>query len=187
MNFVTKFENGLTYRKFLDKYGTDEHKRRWDAFSAKVSLIDAQKELLHSFTRQMKVLVLAGTWCGDCVNQCPIWEHFADENPDNIWIRYFDRDDNPDLAEELMMCGGNRVPALLFLSADGYPCGRFGDRTLAKYRDMAANQLGAACPTGLIPPDRSLTQQVVQDWLNEFERIQLMLRTSGRLRELHGD
>ena len=79
MNFATKFENGLTYRKFLDKYGTDEHKRRWDAFSAEVNLTDAQKELLRSFTRQMKVLVLAGTWCGDCVNQCPIWEHLADE------------------------------------------------------------------------------------------------------------
>ena len=27
----------------------------------------------------------------------------------------------------------------------------------------------------------------VQEWLDEFERIQLMLRTSGRLRQKHGD
>ena len=26
----------------------------------------------------------------------------------------------------------------------------------------------------------------MQEWLNEFERIQWMLRTSGRLRQLHG-
>ena len=25
----------------------------------------------------MKVIVLAGAWCGDCVNQCPILDHFA--------------------------------------------------------------------------------------------------------------
>jgi hypothetical protein len=76
---------------------------------------------------------------------------------------------------------------VLFLSEDGQPCGRYGDRTLSKYRDMAASQLGAACPTGIVPPDQSLTERVVQDWLNEFERIQLMLRTSTRLRELYGD
>jgi len=28
---------------------------------------------------------------------------------------------------------------------------------------------------------------VVQDWLNEFERVQWILRTSGRLRKLHND
>jgi hypothetical protein len=28
---------------------------------------------------------------------------------------------------------------------------------------------------------------VVADWLEEFERVQLILRLSGRLRQLHGD
>jgi hypothetical protein len=27
----------------------------------------------------------------------------------------------------------------------------------------------------------------VQDWLDEIERVQLMLRLSGRLRQKHGD
>jgi hypothetical protein len=52
---------------------------------------------------------------------------------------------------------------------------------------MAAEQLGAACPTGIVPPAQPLLDAVIQDWLNEFERIQLMLRTSGRLRKLHND
>ena len=98
-----------------------------------------------------------------------------------------DRDDNPDLAKELSICGAPRVPSVLFLSEDNHVCGRFGDRTLSKYRQMASDQLGAACPTGLVPQEQSLLQNVTQEWLNEFERIQLMLRTSGRLRELHGD
>ena len=45
---------------------------------------------------------------------------------------------------------------------------------------------GAACSTGL-NTDLSLTEQVLQDWLDDFERIQWMLRTSSRLRQLHGD
>ena len=36
-------------------------------------------------------------------------------------------------------------------------------------------------------PDENFAEQVIQEWVNEFERYQLMLRTSGRLREQHGD
>src|SRR5690606_9435480 len=141
---------------------------------------------LQSFRRRMNVLVVAGAWCGDCVNQCPIFDRFAAEN-ENIHIRYFDRDEHPDLAEELSMCGGNRVPAVQFLSEDGQPCGRYGDRTLAKHREIATSQTGAACPTGIVPPEGELLYAVIGEWLNEFERIQLMLRTSTRLRQRHGD
>lgn len=186
MDLAAKFEEGLPYAAFLEKYADAEQRRRWDGFHATVELSSAQKELLAGFVREMKVFVLAGTWCGDCVNQCPIFAHFAAGN-EKIHVHFFDRDDHPDLAEELSTCGGQRVPAVLFVSEDNFACGRYGDRTLAKYRQMASDQLGAACPTGLVPPDESLLKDVIQDWLNEFERIQLMLRTSGRLRELHGD
>ena len=186
MDFAAKFDEGLNYRDFLAKYGTDEQRRRWEAVHAEVRLSDAQRELLRSFRREMKVLVTAGTWCGDCVNQCPIFAHFEAQGG-RIHVRYFDRDGDAELSGALAICGAPRVPSVLFLSEDGHVCGRYGDRTLSKYRQMAADQLGAACPTGVLPPERSLLESVTQDWLNEFERIQLMLRTSGRLRNLHGD
>jgi len=186
MNFAEVFNQGLRYEAFLSKYGSAEQRRRWEGVYSKVQLSTDQKRLLASFVREMKVLVVAGTWCGDCVNQCPIFQHFAAQN-DKIRIHYFDRDDNRQLAEELSMCGAPRVPAVLFLSEDGFPCGRAGDRTISTYRDMAAKQLGPSCPTGIAPPDKTLLENVTQDWLNEFERIELMLRTSARLRQLHND
>jgi thiol-disulfide isomerase/thioredoxin len=186
MDFGAKFEEGLVYEDFLAQYGSEEQRRRWQAVHGEVRLIDAQKELLHGFEREMKVLVSAGTWCGDCVNQCPIFPRFADES-DNIRIRFFDRDDDSDLAAAISICGAPRVPSVLFLSEDNHVCGRYGDRTLSTYRKMARDQVGSSCPTGLAPPEQSLLQSVTQEWLNEFERIQLMLRTSGRLRQLHGD
>lgn len=186
IDYGSKFEAGLPYQEFLEKYGSDEHRRRWGAFRDQVQLTDAQTALLRGFQREMRVLVLAGAWCGDCVNQCPILDHFAVQN-ERIQIRYLDRDDHPDLAAELSVCGGQRVPAVQFLNEDNQPCGRYGDRTLAKYRQMAADQLGAACPTGLTPPAEHLTESVVQDWLDEFERAQLIMRTSPRLRQKHGD
>lgn len=186
MNFGERFGQGLSYSAFLDKFGSDDHKRKWQAMHEQVRLTDAQVELLKGFTREMKVIVVAGTWCGDCVNQCPIFAHFEAVAP-TIKVRYFDRDASPDLAAELSICGAARVPSLLFLSEDDFPCGRAGDRTLSKYRQMAQGLTGAACSTGLVGKSDDLTPKVVQDWLDEFERIQWMLRTSSRLRQKHGD
>lgn len=185
MDFAARYEQGLAYSDFLDKFGNDQHRSRWAAVRERIALSDPQRALLASFVREMKVLVVAGAWCGDCVNQCPIFDCFSEVNS-RIQVRFFDRDEDSDLSNELTICGGNRVPSILFLSEDGFVCGRYGDRTLAKYRDMAATQLGAACPTGF-GESQSLLEAVTQDWLNEFERIQLMLRMSGRLRQLHGD
>jgi thiol-disulfide isomerase/thioredoxin len=186
MNFATKFDEGLSYQDFLARHGSDHDRARWAAVHAQVTLSDAQQALLGSFQREMKVLVMAGAWCGDCVNQCPVFEHFAAAT-DRIRLRFYDRDAHPDLAERLQTCGAARVPAVLFLSEDDHVCGRYGDRTLSKYRQMAADLGGAACPSGISTPGDVLLAQVTQEWLDEFERIQLMLRTSGRLREKHGD
>lgn len=187
MDFAAKFESGLNYSDFLTTHGTDDQRQRWAAVHDQVNLTTAQTDVLSGFVRQMKVLVIAGAWCGDCVNQCPIFDHFVAASNGKVDLRFFDRDQHSDLADELSTCGGQRVPSALFLSEDNFVCGRYGDRTLAKYRNMAETQLGATCPTGIGGADQSLLDQVTQEWLNEFERIQLMLRLSGRLRKLHND
>src|SRR5262245_11512428 len=77
LDYGAKFETGLGYHEFLAKYGTEEQRRRWESVHEKVSLTAPQRELLASFRRDTKVLCLAGAWCGDCVNQCPIFDHFG--------------------------------------------------------------------------------------------------------------
>ncbi|QDT54920.1 hypothetical protein Pan44_29600 [Caulifigura coniformis] len=184
-DFGAKFDSGLTYTAFLDRHATPEQRRRWDDTFAAMELSAEQTSLLESFTREMKVVVLAGAWCGDCINQCPAFERFA-KATDKIQVRYFDRDADADVAAELHTCGAARVPCVVFLSEDGQFCGRYGDRTLSKYRKMMSNIGGAACPTGLLTAEDE-RNSVVQEWLNEFERIHAMLRTSSRLRQKHGD
>jgi len=185
-DFGAKFSSGQTYNAFLEQYGTEEHRRRWREMFDQIQLSDRQTELLKSFVREMKVLVLAGAWCGDCVNQCPIFAHFERVSP-LIQVRYFDRDADAELAAEMSVCGAARVPSVVFLSEDNFFCGQYGDRTISKYRQMVSSMAGAACPTGLVAPEKSLLDGVVEDWLAEFERIQWMLRTSGRLRQKHQD
>lgn len=186
MNLFPTFEAAYTYHDFLAKYGSDEHRRRWADFHDRVRLSNAQIELLQSFKRELNVLVMAGAWCGDCVQQCPIFEHFATHTP-AIKVRYIDRDADLEVKTYLSIMGGARVPMVVFLSEEGNEAGRFGDRTLTKYRQLAESQLGATCPTGLVAPPPELIAGVTQDWLDIFERVHLMLRLSPRLREKHGD
>jgi thiol-disulfide isomerase/thioredoxin len=184
MNLFEKYTLGLPYADFIARYANDGQKQRWRQVHEQVALTPAQRPLLASFNRSMPVLCLAGAWCGDCINQCPIFEHFAAAAP-AIQIRYLDRDEHADVQRELQINGGNRVPVLVFFSEDGFEVARYGERTLSKYRQMMRDQAGPSCPTGT--SGDPLLVQVTQDWLNEFERVQWLLRLSPRLRQRHGD
>lgn len=186
MNLFDVFSNSHNYTDFLTKYGSDEHRRRWADFHGRVSLTAAQRELLASFKREINVLVMAGAWCGDCVQQCPIFEHFAAAAP-SLKIRYIDRDADLAVKTELSIMGGARVPIAVFFSEEGNEAARYGDRTISKYRQLAKDQLGPACPTGLVAPPAELIAAVTQDWLDIFERVHHMVRLSPRLREKHAD
>ncbi|HJZ90761.1 MAG TPA: thioredoxin family protein [Gemmataceae bacterium] len=186
MNLFDRFASALPMDLFLSKYGTGAHRARWKATFDAVRLTDAQSQLLGSFERQMNVMVLAGAWCGDCSGQCPIFDRFAEVAP-VISVRYLDNADHPDVQQELSINGGNRVPVAVFFSEDGFEVLRYGERTLAKYRLMMRDQAGDSCPTGIGVSLDPLLTQVTQEWLNEFERAQWLLRLSNRLRQKHGD
>lgn len=187
------FEAAHPYAGFLERHATPDQRSRWDAFHKQVRLTSAQQGLLGGFVRRMPVLVLAGAWCGDCVNQCPIFDHFAAASPTAsgtsrlIDVRFLDRDARPDIAAHLKVCGGQRVPVAMFLSEDFTPIFFYGDRTLSAYRAASAAQVGESCASGTVPPAAAAIAAVTSDWLDQFERVQLILRLSGRLRELHGD
>jgi hypothetical protein len=180
------FAESLSYRAFLDTYATRAQRERWDTMHARFALTPAQTELLVSFTRRMPVICLAGAWCGDCINQCPVFDHFA-RTSSAIDLRFLDRDARPAVREALMINGGQRVPVVVFLSEDWHEVVRYGERTLSIYRKMAADQLGPACPTGLVPPADEALATITAEWLAEFERAHLILRLSPRLRARHGD
>jgi thiol-disulfide isomerase/thioredoxin len=186
MNLFPKFAAARPLPEFLAKYGTPSDHAKWDRATAATTLTDAHRQLLAKFTRQTNVLVLAGAWCGDCISQCPAFERFAEIAP-VIKVRYLDRDEHADAQEELQINGGNRVPVAVFFSEDGQEVARYGERTLARYRQLVEQATGEACATGLVKSSDPVQVQAVQDWLDEFERVQWILRLSPRLRKKHGD
>lgn len=177
-------DKGLDFERYLL---TDPARAApWREIHERVELSPDQRALIGGFVRRMPVLVVSGIWCGDCVQQGPLLERIA-EASDLIDLRWLDRDEHSDLARNLRINGGDRVPVVLFMSEDFEPVSILGDRTLTRYRAIAARNLGPSCPLPGAPiPDDELAG-TLQDWLDEFERVQLLLRLSPRLRHRHED
>jgi hypothetical protein len=186
MNLFEKFSAGQPLSDFLARYGSDTDRSKWARAAEQTRLTQTQRQLLGKFTRRTNVLVLAGAWCGDCAAQCPIFESFAEAAP-VIVTRYIDRDVHADVQAALQINGGNRIPVAVFFSEDGHELARYGERTLARYRQMVEQVVGDGCSTGIVKGGDPVQMQIVQEWLNEFERVQWMLRLSPRLRKIHGD
>jgi hypothetical protein len=111
----------------------------------------------------------------------------AAANPAKIDLKWLDRDEHIDLSNLIRINAGLRVPTVIFMAEDFEPVSIFGDRTLTRYRAIAAKQLGPSCPMPGAPIPQDELNATLQEWVNEFERVQLLLRLSTRLREKHGD
>ncbi len=179
-----KHEAGLAYDDYL---ATDSDRAQpWREVERRLALTAAQGSLIESFTRTMNVLCSSGIWCGDCVVQGPMLARIASASA-RIHLRWVDRDEHADLAQRIMINQGLRVPTVIFMAEDFEPISIFGDRTLTRYRAVAAKQLGAHCPLPGAPVPQDELNATMQEWLDEFERVHLLLRLSARLREKHGD
>lgn len=190
IDWLSRFADAYRYDDFLAKYGTKVHVDRWDENARRIELPAERAAVFGKFVRRMNVLCLAGTWCGDCAFQCPIFRKLEQAAPEGIVdVRFLDRDDAPaDVREAMRINGGQRVPAVVFLSEDGYEAARYGEKTLAQYRRETESLQGISCSLGIaIPDDTGYRSAVVGEWADQFERAQLILRLSARLRTKYGD
>ena len=180
------FTKALTYDRYVQT-GTEEQRRRWTQVYDVAHLTDAQKQLVAGFVREMKILIYSGIWCGDCVQQCPLIYRIAEANPAKIDLRFIERPKENELPPEWRINAGSRVPVVIFLSEDNEWCATAGDRTINRYRAIAHAKLGPLCPTGIVAPDKEEIEATLGDWLNEVERVHLMLRLTPRLRQKYQD
>lgn len=192
-----KHAAGLTWDEYLAT-GKPDQRDNWNKVYEQATLSEQQRKLVGDFTRRVNVIALSGIWCGDCVQQGGLVQRIAEAKPAprgggedadaaGIDLRWLDRDAHMDLQERVTINGGQRVPVLIFAAEDYEPVCVYGDRTLSRYRAVAARQLGPSCPLPGAPVPQEEIDATLQDWLDQFERVHLMLRLSGRLRKKHDD
>jgi len=182
----THFEQALPMESFVS--GLDLTERGpWHQRYEQLEITSAQQDVLDSFTRRMKILCLTGPWCGDCALQGAALAKLSHACTDFIDLKFLPRDESwAELIVSSMINAGTRVPVTWILAEDFEPCARIGDRTLSRYRSMARKALGPESNVLTSPPEDPV-QEVLQEMLDEIERVQWMLRLSPRLRERHGD
>lgn len=182
----TKFAQGLIYDAFVALGEPEGHRPQWDQRYGQCELDERQAALIGSFVRPMKVLCLTGTWCGDCALQGAAMQRIAEANA-CIDLRFILRsEEHAELVVKNPVNGGFRVPITWWLAEDGELVHRFGDRTLSRYRSMARKALGDRSNV-FAPTPADPVRTVLNEVIEQFERVHLLLRLSGRLRQLHGD
>ena len=180
------FEQGLPIEPFVS--GLDlTQQGQWQQRYEQLDISSDQQEILDSFKRNMKILCLTGPWCGDCALQGAALAKLAHACTEHIELRFLPRDESwAELIVSSMINAGTRVPVTWIMAEDFEPCARIGDRTLSRYRSMARKALGPDSNV-LAPAPEDPVQEVLQEMLDEVERVQWMLQLSPRLRERHGD
>ena len=182
----SKFEHGMQYADFVATGEAEGHHMQWHERFDRLELTEEQTQLVKGFTRQMNVLCMTGTWCGDCALQGSAMARIAEANP-LINMRYLPRaDEHADLIVPAKINDGFRVPVTWFMAEDFAFVSMFGDRTLSRYRSIARKALGPAANV-IAQPAQDPVREVLSEVLEEFERVHLMLRLSGRFREIHSD
>jgi thiol-disulfide isomerase/thioredoxin len=180
-----EFARALPYREYLQS-GSEAHRTKWVEIEKHITTTNEQREMIGQFVRKINVLCYGGIWCGDCVRQGPMFQALAELNP-KIDLRFAERVDDSQLANELRINGALKVPVLVFLSEDFFELGRFGDRLMTVYRRMARTQIGPSCETGLVAPPQDELAAEMAEWADIFWRMHIILRLAPMLRERYND
>ncbi len=182
-----KFEEGTPYAGFVASGDPEGHRLPWDQRYEQLALAPPQRALVESFEREMNVLCLSGTWCGECALQGSAMARIAEASP-QIHLRFLLRsEEQAELIVPARINGGFRVPVTWLMAEDFEPASVYGDRTLSRYRSMARKHLPPDHTNVFAEPPADPVRTVLQEVLDEFERVQLLLRLSPRLRQKHGD
>ncbi len=184
-----KFDQALPYADIVALGEPEGHRPPWDERYSRLELTPEQQSLVAGFTRKINVLCLTGTWCGDCALQGSAMQRIAEANPDCIDLRFILREEkHADLIVPAQLNAGFRVPVSWFMAEDFEPVSWFGDRTLSRYRSMARkSNLRPEEVATIAAPPADPVREVLQEMLDEFERVHLLLRLSTRFRQKYGD
>ena len=183
--FKNYYASALSYEPYVAT-GNPEHQLRWKQMREKISLTSEQVQRLSTFKRHMPILVMSGTWCGDCIRQGPMFDALQQKCP-LLEFKYIDSKQNPELQEELRINGAEKVPVVVCFSEDFFEVGRFGDRHLSVYQRKLATELGAACDAGILGPPKNEVEKEIDEWIDFIESKQIMLRLAPALRNRYND
>lgn len=102
-------KSGLTYNEYL-KTATDEERKMINEFFERVHVSDEKVKEINNLNKDTDIAVFSITRCKDAASAIPFLIKLSEKN-NNIKIRFWDREGNEDLLENLTEA--KRVPSIL--------------------------------------------------------------------------
>lgn len=108
-NYMLDMKNGLTYQEYL-KTATDEEREMIEEFFNRAVVSEEKINEINSIENKVDIAVFSITRCKDAASAIPFLIKLS-ENNKNINIKFWDREGNEEILEELT--GARRVPSIL--------------------------------------------------------------------------
>src|ERR1044071_8895853 len=102
-----RYDNALTFEQYLPT--VQKYPDLWAAVYAHAEMPDDIVQRVRALEGQWHLLVLSEDWCGDAVNIVPLVAKLA-EVADNVDVRIFGRDGNPDIMSAHLTGGARSIP-----------------------------------------------------------------------------
>lgn len=125
IDWPTLFETGATYDVWVADGENREHCEQMEADLRRLVLEPPVEAFISALPRPVHVAAIAEDWCGDVVRHVPVLQRLAEAAP-NLHVRYFSREQNPELFARFLTFGGESIPKFVFLSEHFIECGQWG-------------------------------------------------------------
>lgn len=138
---VTKerFAQGMTVQQYLDQMGTN--KDTFMKFLGEIKVKPEDKAALAKLGKKLKVMVITEDWCGDALYNVPVLFKMVEGNQD-VEVRVFLRDKNPDLMDQYLNKGMFRsIPVFAFFDENMSEVARFLERPPKLTEELEAKML----------------------------------------------
>ncbi len=119
------FESGQSYQDWLAVADTDGQRAKMEELRERLVLTPGQGGYLAALDREVNVIAIAESWCGDVHRHVPALEKLSDLSP-RIRTRYLTRVQHPDVFARFLTNGGEAIPKFIFLSDQFVETGNWG-------------------------------------------------------------
>lgn len=125
INWPEVFNSGKTYADWLATPDDPSHVEKIMGFAARVRITELETAWLKALPREVHVLAIAETWCGDVMRHIPVLAALAERAP-RLQLRCTSRAAHPDVFARFLTNGGEAIPKFVFLSDKFTECGNWG-------------------------------------------------------------
>ena len=138
------FESGLDFTAWLNLAEAQPNEDRMRAIYDETTIDETTRSALAAIDREVNVIAIAESWCGDVVRHTPVLMRLAEVNP-LIRVRFVAREQHPDFFVRFLTNGGEAIPKFVVCAANFNEVGSWGPMSSTP-RLMIAK--GKACGDG---------------------------------------